>query len=286
MTAEPFYRDAALGFACSGQTLQGVLTTPANRPMMPLGVVVVVGGPQYRIGSHRHFVTLARRLATEGYPVLRFDVRGMGDSEGAPRGFEHLGTDIDAAIGAIARTTGVERVVLWGLCDGASASLMYADATRDVRVAGLAMLNPWVRSEHSLARTHVKHYYRTRLVQPSFWAKLLRGGVGLQALKDLWANITSLGRRARSDTPQEAFQQRMARGWQRFPGSLLVLLSDDDWTAKEFDEQFHSTAYWATARDRTDVHWHRIVPADHTLSEARARALAEQLTLSWLGTLR
>ena len=285
MIAGPAYRDAVLSFACLEEALQGVLTMPANRPVVPLGVVVVVGGPQYRIGSHRQFVILARRLATEGYPVLRFDVRGMGDSEGEPHGFEQLEADIDAAIAAMVGMTGVERIVLWGLCDGASASLMYAGATRDPRVAGLALLNPWVRSAQSLARTHIKHYYRDRLMQAGFWTKLLRGGVGLRALKDLWMVITRLSERTPSGASRETFQQRMARSWQCFAGSLLVLLSDNDWTAKEFEEQFRGGADWLAARKRPDVQWHRITAADHTLSAAHARTTVENLTLSWLRSL-
>jgi len=52
------------------------------------GVLIVVGGPQYRVGSHRQFLLLSRRLAAEGHPVMRFDYRGMGDASGAMRGFE------------------------------------------------------------------------------------------------------------------------------------------------------------------------------------------------------
>ena len=47
--------------------------------MVATAVLVVVGGPQVRAGSHRHFVQLARHLATHGHAVMRFDVRGMGD---------------------------------------------------------------------------------------------------------------------------------------------------------------------------------------------------------------
>ena len=48
----------------------------------------MVGGPQYRVGSHRQFTLMARAFAAAGYPVLRFDYRGIGDSEGESRGFE------------------------------------------------------------------------------------------------------------------------------------------------------------------------------------------------------
>ena len=124
------------------------------------GVLIVVGGPQYRVGSHRQFLLLSRRLAAEGYPVMRFDYRGMGDASGAMRGFEQASADIGAAIEAFQRACpAVQRIVLWGLCDAASLALLYVDATQDDRIAGLAILNPWVRSEASLAQTHIKHYY-------------------------------------------------------------------------------------------------------------------------------
>ncbi|KAB8057318.1 hydrolase 1, exosortase A system-associated, partial [Janthinobacterium violaceinigrum] len=58
--------------------LVGILSLPAAPG--PRGVLIVTGGPQYRVGSHRQFVLLARALAAQGVPVLRFDLRGMGDS--------------------------------------------------------------------------------------------------------------------------------------------------------------------------------------------------------------
>src|SRR5690349_24048098 len=54
------------------------------------GVLLVVGGPQYRVGSHRQFALLCRRLAGRGVPALRFDYRGMGDADGAARTFESV----------------------------------------------------------------------------------------------------------------------------------------------------------------------------------------------------
>ncbi len=76
-------------FECEGEQLVGVIALPELR--RAIAVLVVVGGPQYRAGSHRQFVLLARRLAAAGFPVLRFDYRGMGDSTGAARTFEECG---------------------------------------------------------------------------------------------------------------------------------------------------------------------------------------------------
>ena len=68
-------------FECGDDTCIGIVASNADvASRADIGVVIVVGGPQYRVGSHRQFVTLARALAASGVPALRFDYRGMGDS--------------------------------------------------------------------------------------------------------------------------------------------------------------------------------------------------------------
>ncbi len=112
-------------FECGSDTLLGILHSPTC-PESTIGVLVVVGGPQYRVGSHRQFVLMARALAESGFSVLRFDYRGMGDSEGSTRTFKDVGPDIAAAIDVLLREQPLlTGVVLWGLCDAASACLMY-----------------------------------------------------------------------------------------------------------------------------------------------------------------
>jgi uncharacterized protein len=273
-------------FACAGESLVGVLSRPEQA--CDTAVVVIVGGPQYRAGSHRQFVLLARRLAAAGYPVLRFDYRGMGDSSGEPRDFEQVSADVAAAIDlVIERTEGVERVVLWGLCDGASAALLYCHATADPRVAGLCLLNPWVRSEAGLARTQVKHYYLQRLMQREFWAKLMNGQVGVQAIAGLAKNVrTAVAGSAASNegerTTSAAYQHRMADAWRRFEGRLLLLLSGNDYTAKEFLECVAHDAAWRGALNHAQLRRVDIADADHTFSDPASSRCAEDAVLAWL----
>lgn len=167
-------QERAVVFACGDAGLVGVVhlpPAPARR-----GVLIVVGGPQYRAGSHRQFLLLARSLAAGGYPVLRFDHRGIGDSDGPYPGFEALDADIAAAIDAfVIHCPEIEEVVLWGLCDAASAILFYAH--RDPRVAGIVLLNPWVRTPAGEARAYLRHYYLRRLGERDFWRGLLAGKV-------------------------------------------------------------------------------------------------------------
>lgn len=280
-------KESVLSFACEGQPLVGILAEPEGTPA-DVGVLIIVGGPQYRAGSHRQFTLLARHLATKGYAALRFDYRSMGDSGGETRDFLGVDADIDAAITALlAARPALKRVALWGLCDAASAALLYQDATRDPRVAGIALLNPWARSAATLAQAHVKHYYWKRLREKAFWTKLLRGGVGLAALRGLGANLR-LARAAGkpASTASQSFQDRMASGLGGFSGPTLLLLSGDDYTAREFEAYCAGSTSWASLQDRMAASTHRLPQADHTFSDAAQARQAEALTLTWLNEVR
>ncbi len=277
------YVERALTFDCCGERLVGVLAEPA--PASDVGVVVVVGGPQYRVGSHRQFVQLARRFGAAGIPVLRFDYRGMGDATGPARPFDDVDRDIGAAIDTlVAECPAVQRVVLWGLCDAASAALMYWQATRDVRVAGLTLLNPWVRSDTTIATTYLKHYYGRRLLEKEFWTKLVRGGVDVAgAARSLGQNVAaSAGKDKASDSGATGFRERMADGLETFAGPILIVLSERDLTAKEFVEYARSNPRWNAILARANVERQEIGDADHTFSTASWRHDVEDRTLDWM----
>ncbi|MCE1251089.1 MAG: hydrolase 1, exosortase A system-associated [Comamonadaceae bacterium] len=258
------------------------LPTPEVAPT-DVSILIVVGGAQYRVGSHRQFVALARRLASAGHAALRFDFPGMGDSPGAPVSFEDTHLHIAAALAALQRHGPAgSRMVLWGLCDGASASLLYLQAQADPRVAGLVLLNPWIRSEHSLAQAQVRHYYRHRVLQADFWRKLLRGGIGWAALHDLARRLYLL----RVRPPQAAhFATRMAQGLAASGGPVLILLSAHDLTAQEFSGHTRSDPDWQPLLARANVTVHPLEGADHTLSAHNAQNQMETVVLTWLGQL-
>lgn len=269
-----------LVFASRGEDLVGVLHMPAAAA--DTAVVIVVGGPQYRAGSHRQFVLLARRIANEGIGVLRFDYGGMGDSSGNRRSFENVGADIAAAIDAVQQhEPHIRRIVLWGLCDAASAALLYCGKQSDPRVVGLALANPWVRSDTSLARTHVKHYYAPRLLQRDFWLKLLSGQMGLTAVRGLVRNLMLSHSRTEAQL-KTSFQRRMAAAWFDFRGEILLLLSSADYTAKEFLEHTSSSPAWSKSLERSLLERCDFAGADHTFSASDSRMAMEDCTVAWL----
>lgn len=273
--------ESAVAFACGGEWLYGVV----HRPDAPArrGVVLVVGGPQYRVGSHRQFVLLARHVARSGVAVLRFDYRGMGDSLGEERNFEHVGDDIRAAIDClIERVPEVDEVALWGLCDAASAALFYA--ADDARVTGLALLNPWVRTEQTVAQTYLRHYYVDRLRDRAFWRKLARGELGIaKTFRSLLQTLrTARGAGAAQTSDDGDLPQRMLAGLRRFCGRVLLILSGDDITANEFRDVTERSPSWQQSLAEARVTRHDLPGANHTFSRREWRDQVSAWTAQWL----
>jgi exosortase A-associated hydrolase 1 len=283
--------EQAVTFDCEGNTLVGVLSRPAAAASPKRSaVLIVVGGPQYRAGSHRQFVLLARTLASAGYPCLRFDYRGMGDSGGEPRTFEGIAADIRAALAALrAACPEQSRIVVWGLCDAASAALMFA--TSDAGVSGIVAANPWARSEASLAAATVKHYYAGRLLQRSLWTKVFSGRFGWReaaasALRNLQRALMTP--RASGAPPHQSnlpFQTAMARGLARFNGRVLLLLSGNDLTAREFVQYASADPHWRGLLQDPKIERVDFAQADHTFSQRRWSAAAESATVQWLNKM-
>ena len=273
------YAENALTFRCTGCQLFGILAQP--QISSGRGVLIVVGGPQYRVGSHRQFVLLARALAAQGFDSLRFDCRGMGDSSGQVRGFEETGNDILAAARALRNSCPrVERVVAFGLCDGASAVLLAAE--RIERLAGLMLANPWVRRSESLNATVVRHYYRRRILSSQLWRSVLSGSTKIApALKELGDRL----RRYLVDSRrplQRDYVDSMLQGWQRTPCPKLLVVSGQDLTAAEFENLVRRDSRWAEVTRHRQTRMVRLKDADHTFSSLPTRDEMEKACLEFM----
>lgn len=275
--------ERVLAFDCEGESLIGVLSS-APGPA-PRGVLIVVGGPQYRAGSHRQFTLLARHLAGHGVPAFRFDYRGMGDSAGAARTFEQVDGDtrcaIDRFFGAV---PGLKDVVIWGLCDAASAALFYAH--RDARVSGLVLLNPWVHTEQGEARAYLRHYYVKRLFQAGLWQKIVRGEFSLRRAAGSLGKLvmTAIGRGPVEDrsTALAPLPQRMEDGLRRFSGRVLLVLSGNDLVAQEFKDLVAGSPGWQRLLGSGRVTRRDLAQANHTFARRDWRDQVARWTEDWV----
>lgn len=287
------WREHPLLLECDGERLLAVICQPAE-VAIDLGVVIVVGGPQYRAGSHRQFVQLARSLAAAGTPVLRFDARGMGDSTGEQRPFTELTADVSAAIeGLHLASASVSRIVLCGLCDGASAALLHLAQRRRADVAGLILMNPWVRSGAAASSgALVRHYYARRVLDRAFWSRLLRGGLTWGSLREFFGHAMRAARPADSEAADLAcgttptYPQRMQLALATHPVPVLLVLSGADLTAQEFVAHANADAAWKACLQRPQVQQLHLPTADHTFSNPDDRRAVEAACIAFAKALR
>jgi len=283
----------AVRFSVDGEARIGIIHLPVQTASR--GVLVIVGGWQYRVGSHRQFVLLGRALAEAGIAVMRFDSRGMGDSDGAPgtpEPAEHLAPDIRAALEAFAACAPrVSEFVLCGLCDGASAALMYAAADR--RVCGLVLLNPWVGSAKGAARVVLRRYYRQRLREPDLWRKLAAGALDLRVfVRSLVANVRAAMGRGQHAMPETAanpaalasarLDSAMTQALDVFAGRILLVLSGRDLTAAQYSDVVAASSRWRGLLRSGQADRLALPDADHTFSRRELRDTLAADLLAWL----
>lgn len=277
-------------FKCHSDHLYGVIHSPCVAATR--GVLIVVGGPQTRVGSHRQFVLLARDLARQGIPVMRFDYRGMGDSEGEALSFKLIQDDIQTAITVMFRQLPeLKEVVLWGLCDAATAIAKYGD--KDDRVIGLALLNPWVESERGESQAYVKTYYARRFIDPGFWKKIAKGDVHLVASGRSFLShlrMSLFGHKTKTvpefvSSAEKSLSDEMLAGLSAFRGNLLFILSGNDITAQEFVSETAASKQWSALFKTPRVKRHELPAANHTFSSREWRDRVSVITQEWLESL-
>jgi pimeloyl-ACP methyl ester carboxylesterase len=106
-----------------------------------LGVVLCNSFGHEMMSAHRAYRHLAERLAAAGFPTLRFDYDGTGDSSGGDEDDDRPSSwlsSIDQAVGLLMRK-GVDRVALVGVRFGA---LLAADYARTKPVDALILVAP------------------------------------------------------------------------------------------------------------------------------------------------
>lgn len=287
-------------FQCNSSSLVGILHKSDS--LHTYGVLIIVGGPQYRIGSHRQFVLLARFLANNGIPVFRFDCRGMGDSEGCLQPFHSIDDDISSAIEVFfLNCPNLSNIVLWGLCDAASASVFYA--YQDKRICGMVLLNPWVYTESGSAKAYLKHYYLQRIRSPAFWHKVLTLRFNYfhsifslidkaksllnykYSIKNKHKKLTNNGDSLNVVDRNLDLPERMYQCLYLFKNPVLLILSGNDLVSSEFKDLIQTNRKWKKIIRGELFTRYDILEADHTFSSEKWCREVESATLNWIKKL-
>ncbi|MET0270243.1 MAG: hydrolase 1, exosortase A system-associated [Sphingomonas sp.] len=224
-------------FPCDGETLAASIDAAAGGT----GLLIVTGGAQTRIGAHRGLARLAMTVAAAGFPVFRFERRGVGDSSGDDPGFAGSGPDIAAAAAAFRETCPhVRRILGFGLCDGATALALHHAAAG---IDGLILANPWLIEPVAdlPPPAAIRRRYLDRLTSLSGWRRALTGGFeDRMALRGLAA----IGRPAGSAPLAEVVARALAAGG----GRIEILLARGDATAIAFADAWGGARFAALRR--------------------------------------
>lgn len=249
-------------FECEGETLVGSIDMADAKA----GLLIVTGGNELRCGPFGSHAELADKIATAGFPVLRYDRRGVGDSSGRNASFADSGNDIAAALKAFrSQVRGLKTVVAYGNCDAASALMLAGGSGFDA----LVLANPWTfepepepepeapaaEAEPEMPPAAIRAHYLRRLLDPAAWKRLLSGKVEVGKLAG------SLAAAVKSDPPPSTLAQQIAEGLERFEGSAAILIAENDRTAQAF------LAHW----DKTDARLRKCPGAGHSFIEPQAR---------------
>lgn len=187
-------------------------------------ILIVTGGSQTRIGSHRVFERLGAALAEAGHPCLRFDRRGVGDSSGDDAGFRACGPDIAAAAAALRRHSPLAgRLIGIGLCDGASALAFQGQAGG---LDGLILINPWLVEAEADAPppAAIRQHYRQRLTSLEGWKKFATGGI---SYRKAFRGVTKIAAPQRAS----ALAAEVAGSLRRNRRPTAIILAAQDATA-------------------------------------------------------
>ncbi|MEJ2409454.1 MAG: hydrolase 1, exosortase A system-associated [Novosphingobium sp.] len=215
-------------FECHGARLAATLDAPeSGETPGKTGLLLVTGGNEVRGGAWNGQARFAARIAAAGFPVLRFDRRGVGDSEGRNGEFAASTPDIAAALATFRRECPqLTRVAGFGNCDAASALMLAGGAGLDA----LVLSNPWtIGDDEDTPAEVVRDHYRRRLADPAAIRRLLTGQIALgQLLRSLLPALRPAPR-ATSGLAAE-----MAERLAPFKGPVRFLIAGHDRTGLAF----------------------------------------------------
>jgi pimeloyl-ACP methyl ester carboxylesterase len=176
-------RAALFGIRCAGPRLD--LDRPA--------VLFLNTGSNHHVGNNRLWVTVARRLARQGFLSLRFDLGGIGDSPAGPGKPDNRlyskdsCADVRAALDWL-ESEGHRCAVVVGLCSGAY--IAFHTAIQDARIVGQVLINAqrFVWNEGDSLEIAMRksfkstRYYFERVRKPETWSRAISGGVNLAGI--------------------------------------------------------------------------------------------------------
>lgn len=246
-----------IAFACADDMLIGSLDEAAETT----GLLIVSGGNEVRSGAHRGMAVLAAEVADAGFPVFRYDRRGIGDSTGENCGYLSSAPDLAAAIATFrAQAPHVEHIVGFGNCDAASALALFGYG---IGIDRVLLANPWtIADDDGLPPVAaIRARYAARLRNP---VSIIRRGIDV---RKAWRGL----RKVVGSRSDDRLAPAVIAGIERWGEDADIILAGGDTTAIAFRA---AAAHLPVQRVDTDSHSFARPRDKTTLRDAVLRCLA------------
>ena len=292
MTPAPSLTEVPVFFPSGEDTLFGVITDP--RTPGDLAVIELGGGytPSTSIGRNGIFVTLARRAASLGFTVLRFDYHGIGESTGRStiRLDRPFVVDLLSAAEVI-RGRGSKEMVLVGSCFGARTAM--AGGGKVDGIAGAVLLAPPLR-DYALSERRTEGWSARQYLDALIHPRSLVGKGDALTIRRYLRFLRSgarvvfrrLGRaiRPRRDVPRW-MSDAFIRGMEDLVATgipiLLVYGTNDD-SLPDFEEARRGKLGTVIDRGGSSVTVQILPGAVHGFNDAAAQSRVIDTVDSWL----
>lgn len=273
---------------CGKSTITGIIHHPNTESPSntTTGFIIVSGGIQTRVGSHRQYVKLCRALAKHGVSCLRYDHFGVGDSLGEFSDIKERAEQLRELINYFnCKFPMINDIILWGLCDGASTILAYLNSY-DSRVKRVILLNPWVKLPSSEINVLFSFYYPHRLLKFDFWYKFLIGKINyvtsINKFIYYFLSKTNLFSE-RNKLPNKgdiSIVESMLTGFCLYSGKVTIICADTDFTGREFIDVCRKNPQWNKCLSNSA--FHLISNANHTFSSSDAHNQLMSITINYV----
>lgn len=268
-----------IDFECAGDRLVGTLDGAAGTT----GLLIVSGGNEIRSGAYAGQAAMAQHFAILGYPVFRYDRRGVGESEGVNVGFESSADDLAAAVAAFRNEAPqVARIIAFGNCDAATTLAFFHSG---LSIDALVLANPWTIETNSQADDRpaapsaaaIRARYWARLKNPRSLLDLLAGKIDLRKLAG------GLAKAAAKEAPS-GLAARLGQALSEATNRIHILIAERDGTALAFMAAWNSAAF-GPARNAPHICITKTRTASHSFADAESRAWLYQHVADILASL-
>jgi pimeloyl-ACP methyl ester carboxylesterase len=279
--------------------LHGVLHRPADTFPRKVGVLILQESYNTKFGTHRLFLQLSNALSEAGFYSLRYDNRGICDSDGIlDITFADRLADAREVLPYFREHCRLDTVIVWGLCMGTAVAVHLASENRAHGIDGLMLCSiladPADASipQFGYYRPEISHFLRQNLRQGD-WFKRLRQFSDVRKKVARWVAIWKDHYFSQEDFSPQAELRRLREAVEKVGPLLttyekpsLLVFGEQDAALASFREKINPGDRLGLGRKIFPPQFEIIPNGGHTFASREETAQLLRLTLNWVEPFR